>query len=116
MAAYDPDRDFYQLLGLDHLTASSKTIVRQAYLKSGTALPLPDSRWIKLTVTTARKAHPDRDRANDAATENFQKIQEAYETLSDPSKKTMYDRVMVEWSRQEKMKYVSGGQPCREAI
>lgn len=55
-------------------------------------------------VTTARKAHPDRDRMNEAATKAFQDIQEAYETLKDPSKKAKYDKSIVDWSRREDAK------------
>ena len=39
----------------------------------------------------ARKLHPDVNKAPDAQ-QQFQKIQQAYEVLSDPSKKSMYDR------------------------
>lgn len=39
----------------------------------------------------ARKLHPDVNKADDAQ-EKFQEIQNAYEVLSDPSKKQMYDQ------------------------
>lgn len=52
-------------------------------------------------MTIARKAHPDRDRDNQAATKIFQDIQEAYETLKDPAKKTKYDKSIAEWTRRE---------------
>ena len=39
----------------------------------------------------ARKLHPDVNKADDAQMQ-FQKIQQAYEVLSDPQKKSMYDR------------------------
>jgi len=39
----------------------------------------------------ARKLHPDVNKAPDAQ-QQFQKIQQAYEVLSDPQKKSMYDR------------------------
>lgn len=39
----------------------------------------------------ARKLHPDVNKAPDAQ-QQFQKIQAAYEVLSDPQKKSMYDR------------------------
>lgn len=36
---YEPDRDFYKLLGLTATTTASEQIVRQAYLKCGTSPP-----------------------------------------------------------------------------
>lgn len=32
---YEPERDFYKLLGLTPTTASSEQVIRQAYLKCG---------------------------------------------------------------------------------
>lgn len=52
----------------------------------------------------ARKAHPDRDRTNQAATGNFQDIQEAYETLKDLAKKSKYDKSRQEHIRREDSK------------
>ncbi|MBE3046694.1 hypothetical protein IMZ48_30015 [Candidatus Bathyarchaeota archaeon] len=43
MAPYEPDRGFYRLLGVKPHTASSETIVRQAYLGSGMAFSPPES-------------------------------------------------------------------------
>ncbi|MBE3112614.1 MAG: DnaJ domain-containing protein, partial [Acidobacteria bacterium] len=67
-------------------------------------------------ATTARKAHPDRDRANDAATGNFQDIQEAYETLRDPSRKTRYDKAIVEWSRREDLRKLDEARRREESL
>ncbi|TVY87842.1 Chaperone protein DnaJ [Lachnellula willkommii] len=39
----------------------------------------------------ARVHHPDKDRENPHATAKFQQIQEAYETLSDPAKRSRHD-------------------------
>ncbi|TVY38855.1 Chaperone protein DnaJ [Lachnellula occidentalis] len=39
----------------------------------------------------ARVHHPDKDRENPLATAKFQQIQEAYETLSDPAKRSRHD-------------------------
>lgn len=40
---YEPDRDFYKLLGLTATTTASEQVVRQAYLKCGTSPPLTPS-------------------------------------------------------------------------
>ncbi|KAK6352132.1 hypothetical protein TWF730_008963 [Orbilia blumenaviensis] len=40
----------------------------------------------------AKETHPDRNGGTTAATESFQKVQEAFECLSDPSKRAEYDR------------------------
>lgn len=41
---YEPERDFYKLLGLTATTTASEQVVRQAYLKCGTSLlPTPSS-------------------------------------------------------------------------
>ncbi|EKX34083.1 hypothetical protein GUITHDRAFT_62083, partial [Guillardia theta CCMP2712] len=63
---------FYNILGLDR-SAGAKEI-RQAYRK------------------LAILAHPDRNQHNvEEATAKFQILQKAYEVLSDPSKKSLYD-------------------------
>lgn len=40
----------------------------------------------------AKTLHPDRTASDPEATKKFKEVQEAYETLSDPDKKTFYDR------------------------
>src|SRR5216683_7166551 len=40
----------------------------------------------------ARKHHPDLNPGDKAAEERFKKLQEAYNVLSDPKKKQMYDQ------------------------
>ena len=41
--------------------------------------------------TEARKHHPDLNQSDPGSTDRFKKIQEAYDTLSDPIKKSIYD-------------------------
>src|SRR5690349_13449912 len=41
----------------------------------------------------ARKHHPDLNPGDKAAEDRFKKVQEAYDILSDPKKKQMYDQV-----------------------
>lgn len=64
--------DFYQLMGVER-TATDEQI-QKAYRK------------------LAMKYHPDRNPGDDAAVEMFKKVSEAYEVLSDPTKRSTYDR------------------------
>ncbi len=73
-------RDYYDILGLSKSASASE--VKKAYRK------------------LALKYHPDKNPNNEeAAKEQFVKIGEAYEVLSDPSSRSAYDR------------YLSSGRP-----
>jgi len=65
-------QDYYELLGVSR-TAAVKDI-RAAYRK------------------LARKYHPDLNPGDKSAEEKFKQIQEAYEVLSDPKKRQMFDQ------------------------
>jgi molecular chaperone DnaJ len=64
--------DHYEVLGLSRNASAEE--IRKAYRR------------------LARKYHPDLNPGDKAAEEKFKKIQEAYDILNDPKKKSMYDQ------------------------
>ena len=64
-------RDYYEVLGVDK--SADQDTIKKAYR------------------TLAKKYHPDINKAPEAV-EKFKEVQEAYEILSDESKKSLYDR------------------------
>jgi molecular chaperone DnaJ len=66
-------QDYYQALGVAREASADE--LRKAYRK------------------LARKHHPDLNPGDKAAEDRFKKVQEAYDILSDPKKKQMYDQV-----------------------
>src|ERR1041385_8572659 len=65
-------QDYYQTLGVGREASTDE--VRKAYRR------------------LARKHHPDVNPGDKASEDRFKKVQEAYDILSDPKKKTMYDQ------------------------
>src|SRR5580692_10126498 len=65
-------QDYYKTLGIERDADEGE--VRKAYRK------------------LARKHHPDLNPGDKAAEERFKKVQEAYDILSDPKKRQVYDQ------------------------
>src|SRR5579863_2466143 len=65
-------KDYYEVLGVPR--DAKVDDIRKAYRK------------------LARKHHPDLNPGDKAAEERFKKVQEAYDILSEPKKKQMYDQ------------------------
>src|SRR5207248_9105788 len=74
-------KDYYQTLGVTR-TASEKEL-KSAYRR------------------LARQYHPDVNK-DPKATERFKLINEAYEVLSDPKKRSKYDQLGSDWERIER--------------
>ena len=74
-------RDYYETLGVSK--TASEAEIKSAFRK------------------LARKHHPDMAKAKDkaASEEQFKKINEAYEVLSDPEKRKKYDQLGADWNQ-----------------
>lgn len=75
-------KDYYKTLGVDR--KASEDDIRKAYRD------------------LAKKYHPDRNPGDKQAEERFKEINEAYQVLSDPQKKSVYDRVGSDYSNWQR--------------
>ncbi len=69
--------DYYSVLGVPRTAGEAE--IKSAYRK------------------LALKHHPDRNQGNKAAESKFKEINEAYEVLSDPKKRALYDQYGKDW-------------------
>jgi DnaJ-class molecular chaperone len=72
-------KDYYKTLGVER--SADEKAIQSAFRK------------------LARKHHPDINPGDKQAEERFKEINEAYEVLSDPEKRKMYDRFGEDWQR-----------------
>ena len=70
--ADEQKRDYYEVLGVDK--SASPDQIKKAYRK------------------LAKKYHPDMNPGDDEAANKFKEVNEAYEVLSDETKKAKYDQ------------------------
>jgi len=80
-------QNYYQILGVPE--GASEEQIKKAFRKG------------------ARKYHPDVNPDNPEAEENFKKLNEAYQVLSDPEKRPKYDQFGSQWKQYNQ----AGGAP-----
>ena len=90
------DDDYYKVLGVSKNASESE--IQKAYRK------------------LARKYHPDlhadaEQRERDRAKQQFQKVQQAYDVLSDPKKRGMYDQMGPGFEQMGGSPFGGGGSP-----
>lgn len=82
-------KDYYKILGIER--NASKEEIKRAYRK------------------LALKTHPDRNPGDAKAEERFKEINEAYQVLSDPEKKSRYDQLGESYSQWQQGGAPAGG-------
>lgn len=88
-------KDYYKILDVDR--SADEKALRSAFRK------------------LARKHHPDINPGDSTAEERFKEINEAYEVLSDPDKRKLYDRYGEDWQRYRDAGFTGDEQPRRGA-
>ncbi|MBX2852172.1 MAG: DnaJ domain-containing protein [Phycisphaeraceae bacterium] len=83
--------DYYKTLGVDRSASADE--IKRAYRK------------------LANKHHPDKNKDNPDASEQFAKVGEAYEVLSDKDKRAKYDRLGKNWQHGEQFQPPPGYGP-----
>ncbi|MBI5743921.1 MAG: J domain-containing protein [Elusimicrobia bacterium] len=81
--------DYYALLGVPKTAGEAE--IKSAYRK------------------LALKHHPDRNQGNKSSESKFKEINEAYEVLSDPKKRAMYDQLGADWQDGARRQPPPGG-------
>lgn len=82
-------KDYYKILNVDR--KASKDDIKKAYRK------------------LALKFHPDKNPGDKKAEDNFKEINEAYQVLSDPEKRTRYDQLGESYAQWQQRGGAAGG-------
>jgi curved DNA-binding protein len=82
-------KDYYKILGVER--NASEDVIKRAYRK------------------LAKQFHPDKNPGNKQAEEKFKEINEAYEVLSDPAKRSRYEQLGDSYTRWQQRGAQPGG-------
>ncbi len=89
---------------------ADSTFMAEDYYKTlGVSRSASDEEIQKAYRKLARKYHPDLSDDKKAAKENFQKVQHAYDVLSDPKKRQLYDQLGPDFDRAGGFNPYQGG-------